>query len=86
VHNGKGETRRHDEREKQSMISLKLEMIEGLKTKSCCQYLEPRLLANANLFKQNAAIIKRQTNNKCLLFKDNRDFLHFPIVQLFPFS
>jgi hypothetical protein len=30
---------------KQSMISLKLEMIEGLKTKSCCQYLEPRLLA-----------------------------------------
>jgi hypothetical protein len=43
VHNGKGETRKHDEGK--SMISLKLEMIEGLKTKSCCQYLEPRLLA-----------------------------------------
>jgi hypothetical protein len=43
VHNGKGETRKHDEGK--SMISLKLEMIEELKTKSCCQYLEPRLLA-----------------------------------------
>jgi hypothetical protein len=38
------------------MISLKLEMIEGLKTKSCYQYLEPRLLATqiySNKMQQN---------------------------------
>jgi hypothetical protein len=38
------------------MISLKLEMTEGLKIKSCCQYLEPRLLATqiySNKMQQN---------------------------------
>jgi hypothetical protein len=58
VHNGKGETRRHDEGKKQSMISLKLEMTEGLKTKSCCQYLEPRLLATQIYSNKMQQIIK----------------------------
>jgi hypothetical protein len=44
------------------------------------------ITGNENLFKQNAAKHKKQATNKCLLFKDNWDFLNFPIVQLFPFS
>jgi hypothetical protein len=51
-------------RGKQSMISLKLEMIEGLKTKSCYQYLEPRLLATqiySNKMQQNKKS-KQSTN------------------------
>jgi hypothetical protein len=45
------------------MISLKLEMIEGLKTKSCCQYLEPRLLAMqiySNKMQQNKKATSQQ--------------------------
>jgi hypothetical protein len=51
-------------RGKQSMISLKLEMIEGLKTKSCYQYLEPRSLATqiySNKMQQNKKS-KQSTN------------------------
>jgi hypothetical protein len=46
------------------MISLKLEMIEGLKTKSCYQYLKPRLLATqiySNKMQQNKKS-KQSTN------------------------